>query len=42
MRIKDSIREHLDKRLKRSPVLVVYDPERRYFDIVQSLAGEDC
>lgn len=42
MRIKDSIREHLDKRLKRSPVLVVYDPERRYFDIVQSLAVENC
>lgn len=42
MAIQDFIREQLRKRIEKTISLVVYDPEKRYRDIVHALASDDC
>ncbi len=42
MKIQNFIAEHFKRRLEDCPVLVVYDEDKRYGDIVRELSGDEC
>jgi hypothetical protein len=42
MAIEDFIHDQLRKRVEKTVALIVYDPEKRYKDIVHELASDDC